>query len=126
MQAQFLGSTMQLPSNKIPETGFPRQAVKTVAYPRVSTPQQDVHSQRVDDFIEATASGRASETRRRIDELMSALQPGNRLGRSLGQIVAILDALAKQRVSFSPALARSQSTAGAHPSSARNPSILCG
>ena len=95
--------------------------MKTVAYLRVSTPQQDVHGQhlaileyarkhsfRVDDFIEATASGRASETRRRIDELMSALQPGDRLvvselsrlARSLGQIVAILDALAKQRVSF--------------------------
>ena len=95
--------------------------MKTVAYLRVSTPQQDVQSQRlsileyarksdfrVDDFIEATASGRASDTRRRIDQLMSALQPGDRLvvselsrlARSLGQIVAILDALTKQGVSF--------------------------
>ena len=95
--------------------------MKTVAYLRVSTPQQDVRSQRlgileyarksdlrVDDFIEATASGRASDTRRRIDQLMSILQPGDRLvvselsrlARSLGQIVAILDALAKQGVSF--------------------------
>ena len=54
------------------------------------------------------APGRASETRRRIDELMSVLHPGerlvvselSRLGRSLGRIVAILDALAKQSVSF--------------------------
>ena len=95
--------------------------MKTVAYLRVSTPQQDVQSQRlgileyarksdfrVDEFIEATASGRASDTRRRIDRLMNTLQPGDRLvvselsrlARSLGQIVAILDALAKQGVSF--------------------------
>ena len=111
----------QLTSNEIPETGFHRQPVEIVAYLRVSTPQQDVHGQRlaildyarkhgfrVDDFIETTASGRTSEARRRIDELMSALQPGDRLvvselsrlARSLGQIVAILDTLAKQRISF--------------------------
>ena len=95
--------------------------MKTVAYLRVSTPQQDVQSQRlgileyarksdfrVDEFIEATASGRASEPRRRIDRLMSTLQPGDRLvvselsrlARSLGQIVAMLDALTRQGVSF--------------------------
>ena len=95
--------------------------MKTVAYLRVSTAQQDAGSQRlaileyarkhdlrVDDFIEATAPGRASETRRRIDELMGVLHPGDRLvvselsrlGRSPGQIVAILDALAKQSISF--------------------------
>ena len=89
--------------------------MKTVAYLRVSTVQQDATSQRlaiveygrkhelrIDDFIEATVPGQASETRRRIDQLMTALQPGDRLvvselsrlGRSLGQIVAILDALA--------------------------------
>ena len=97
---------------------FHGQAVKTVAYLRVSTAQQDVRSQRlaileyarkhdfrIDDFIEATASGRASEKRRRLDELMNVLQHGDRLvvsepsrlDRSLGQIVAILDALAKAR-----------------------------
>ena len=96
-------------------------AVKTVAYLRVSTPQQDVSSQRlaileyarthdihVDDFIEATASGQASEKRRRLDELTSVLQRGDRLvvselsrlGRSLGQIVTILDTLAKAGVAF--------------------------
>ena len=94
--------------------------MKTVAYLRVSTAQQDVRSQRlaileyarqhdfsIDDFIEATASGQASEKRRRLDELMSVLEHGDRLvvselsrlGRSLGQIVAILDALAKARAS---------------------------
>ena len=108
-------------SDKIPEAVFHGQAVKTVAYLRVSTAQQDVRSQRlaileyarkhdfrIDDFIEATASGQASEKRRRLDELMNVLQHGDRLvvselsrlGRSLGQIVAILDALAKAGVAF--------------------------
>ena len=66
------------------------------------------HDIRIDDFIEATASGQASEKRRRLDELTSALQRGDRLvvselsrlGRSLGQIVTILDALAKAGVAF--------------------------
>ena len=65
-------------SDKIPKTVFHGQAVKTVAYLRVSTAQQDLRSQRlaileyarkhdfrIDDFIEATASGQASEKRRR-------------------------------------------------------------
>ena len=104
-----------------PKPYFMDRAVKTVAYLRVSTPQQDVSSQRlaileyarthdirIDDFIEATASGQASEKRRRLDELTSVLQRGDRLvvselsrlGRSLGQIVTILDALAKAGVAF--------------------------
>ena len=66
------------------------------------------HDLHIDDFIEATASGQASEKRRRLDELTSALQPGDRLvvselsrlGRSLGQVVAVLDALAKAGVAF--------------------------
>ena len=54
--------------------------MRTVAYLRVSTAQQDVRSQRlaileyarkhdlrIDDFIEATASGQASEKRRRLE-----------------------------------------------------------
>ena len=76
-------------SDKIPEDEFHGQAVKTVAYLRVSTAQQDVGSQRltileyarkhdfrIDDFIEATTSGQASEKRRRLDELMNVLQRG--------------------------------------------------
>ena len=63
---------------------------------------------RIDEFIEATASGQASEKRRRLDELTGLLQRGDclvvselsRLGRSLGQIVTILDALAKAGVAF--------------------------
>ena len=78
--------------DKIPEAVFHGQAVKTVAYLRVSTAQQDVGSQRlaileyarkhdfrIDDFIEATASAQASEKRRRLDELMNILQPGDGL-----------------------------------------------
>ena len=61
---------------------------------------------RIDDFIAATASGQASEKCRRLDELMNVLHRGDRwvvselsrIGRSLGQIVAILDALAKAGV----------------------------
>ena len=104
-------------SDKIPKAVFHGQAVKTVAYLRASTAQQDRRSQRlaileyarkhdfrIDDFIEATASGQASEKRRRLDELMNVLQRGDRLvvselsrlGRSRGQIVAILDALPRQ------------------------------
>ena len=107
-------------SDKTPEAIFHGQAVKTVAYLRVSTAQQDVRSQRlvileyarkhdfrIDGFIETPASGQASEKRRRLDELMNVLQRGDRLvvselsrlGRSLCQIVAILDALAKARSS---------------------------
>ena len=98
-------------SDKIPEALFHGQAAKTVAYLRVSTAQQDLRSQRlatleyvrkhdfrIDDFIEATASGQASEKRRRLDELMNVLQRGDRLvvselsriGLSLGQIVAFV------------------------------------
>ena len=112
---------VRYPSDKIAQTAFDGQDVKTVAYLRVSTAQQDLHSQRlaileyarkhnfpIDDFIEATASGQASEKRRRLHELTSVLERGDRLvvselsrlGRSLGQIIAILDALAKAGVFF--------------------------
>ena len=37
------------------------------------------HDIRIDDFIEATASGQASEKRRRLDELTSVLERGDRL-----------------------------------------------
>ena len=95
--------------------------MKTVAYLRVSTTRQDVQGQRlaileyarkrglqIDDFIEATASARTSPKRRRLDDLMSALKPGDRLvvselsrlGRSLGQIVAMLDTLAREGIAF--------------------------
>ena len=79
-------------STKIPTSVLYGQAVKTVVYLRISTAQQDLRSQRLaileyarkhdfrtDDFIEASASGQASEKRRRLDELMHVLQRGDRL-----------------------------------------------
>ena len=96
-------------------------AVKTVAYLRVSTTRQDAGSQRlaileyarrqglrIDDFIEATASARTNAKHRRLDQLMAVLEPGDqlvvselsRLGRSLGEVVALLDAIAKASVAF--------------------------
>ena len=106
-------------SDKIPEAVFHGQAVKTVAYLRVSTAQQDVGSQRlaileyarkhdfrIDDFIEATASGQASEKRqvmttlfalfaeverdliseRTREGLAKARAPGRKLGRPKGSL----------------------------------------
>ena len=59
---------------------------------RVSAAQQDPRSQRlaileyarqhdfhIDPFIEATISGQASEQRRRLDELISGLERGDRI-----------------------------------------------
>ena len=79
-------------SNKIPKLPFYGQHVKTVAYLRVSTARQDAGSQRlaileyarreglrIDDFIEATASTRTNAKRRRLDQLMAAFEPGDRL-----------------------------------------------
>ena len=95
--------------------------MKTVAYLRVSTTRQDAGSQRlavleyarreglrIDDFVEATASSRADTKRRRLDQLMAALEHGDRLvvselsrlGRSLGEVVAMLDAIARAGVVF--------------------------
>ena len=103
------------------ETWFHRQHVKTIAYLRVSTAQQDAGSQRlaileyarrqgfgIDEFIEATASARTNAKHRRLDQLMAVLEPGDRLvvselsrlGRSLGEVVALLDAIAKASVAF--------------------------
>ena len=103
------------------ETWFHRQHMKTVAYLRVSTAQQDAGSQRlaileyarrqgfrIDDFIEATASARTNAKHRRLDQLMAVLEPGDRLvvselsrlGRSLGDVVGLLDAIAKASVAF--------------------------
>ena len=90
--------------------------METIAYLRVSTGQQDTGAQRlaileharrqglrIDEFIEATASTRTDAKRRRLDQLMGSLEPGDRLvvselsrlGRSLGEVVNLLDAIAK-------------------------------
>ena len=95
--------------------------MKTIACLRVSTPQRDAGSQRlaileyarkhglqIDDFVEATARGQATAKHRRLDELIGILNRGDRLvvselsrlGRSLGQIVTVLDGFAKAGVAF--------------------------
>jgi DNA invertase Pin-like site-specific DNA recombinase len=91
----------------------------TVAYIRVSTGRQDTNNQRlaildyaqqkgiaVDEFIEVQASSRKDEGKRRLGEITEARSAGDliivselsRLGRSLGQVIQIVDALVKKRI----------------------------
>ncbi len=95
--------------------------MKTVAYLRVSKDTQDVNSQRlailqfaqreriqVDQFMEVTVSSRKSAKDRRIDMLLEQLREGDtlivselsRMGRSVGEIITIVDTLVKKRVHF--------------------------
>jgi DNA invertase Pin-like site-specific DNA recombinase len=95
--------------------------MKTVAYIRVSTSGQDVSNQKlaildyahrnkitVKEFIEATVSSQHPQEKRRIDETINMLTVGDtlivseisRLGRSLGQIIHILDTLVKKKIRF--------------------------
>src|SRR3954464_10183474 len=90
---------------------FIARCMKTVAYLRVSTGSQDLANQRpaildyarqqrfaIDRFVEAQASSRKGRDARRIDELLAALEAGDRLvvselsrlGRSLGQVIQIV------------------------------------
>ncbi|MBF0465629.1 MAG: recombinase family protein [Nitrospirae bacterium] len=94
---------------------------KTVAYLRVSTGQQDLNNQKlelheyahkhnfkIDEFFEVEVSSRKSTKDRKIDKLLEYLQEGDflivtelsRLGRSVGQIIQIIDALIKTNVKF--------------------------
>jgi DNA invertase Pin-like site-specific DNA recombinase len=93
--------------------------MRTVAYVRVSTGGQDHDSQRfaildyahrhgltVDTFVETHTSSRRPPGARGLDTLLEQLYPGNvllvselsRLGRSVGQIIQLVDRLIKQRV----------------------------
>lgn len=95
--------------------------MKTIAYLRVSTTGQDLNSQRlaildyaqknqlqIDQFIQVQSSSRKSMKERSIEQLFSAVQYGDlvlvselsRLGRSVGQIIQLLDELIKLRVRF--------------------------
>ena len=94
---------------------------RTIAYLRISTEEQDLNNQKlelheyarrhnltIDDFIEIEVSTRKSPQARRIDELMENLQSNDlllvselsRLGRSVGQIIQIIDSLVKNKVRF--------------------------
>lgn len=94
---------------------------KTVAYLRVSTSGQDVQNQeleirryaeangtKVDEWVRLEMSTRRSMKERGIDELLGKLKDGDtlivsaldRLGRSLSQIVMLVDELMDKGVSF--------------------------
>ncbi len=95
--------------------------MKTVAYLRVSKDTQDVEHQRlavlqfaqreriqVDRFMEVTASSRKSAKERKIDILLEQLCEGDtlivselsRMGRSVGEIITIVDTLVKKQIRF--------------------------
>ena len=92
---------------------------KIVAYLRVSTDTQCVQNQKleildycqkknliVDQYIEIEISSRKTTKQRRIDELLELLQSGDtlilaelsRLGRSVGQVITLIDTLIKNKV----------------------------
>src|SRR4051794_23199111 len=95
--------------------------MKTVAYLRVSTGSQDLANQKmavldyatekrftIDRFVEVQASSRKNPAQRGIEDLLGTLVAGDRLvvselsrlGRSLGQVIRIVDELVKQKVRF--------------------------
>lgn len=93
--------------------------MRTVAYIRISTGGQDLDSQRltildyahrqglrVDTFVEARVSSRRAAVKRGLNTVLEQVHPGDlilvselsRLGRSVGQIIQLVDHLIKQRV----------------------------
>jgi DNA invertase Pin-like site-specific DNA recombinase len=95
--------------------------MKTVAYLRISTGSQDLAHQKmavldyarqqrftVDRFVEAQVSSRKNPVQRGIDDLLGTLAAGDRLivselsrlGRSLGQVIRIVDELVKRKIRF--------------------------
>jgi DNA invertase Pin-like site-specific DNA recombinase len=95
--------------------------MKTVAYLRVSTGGQDMNTQRlaildyahrhrlrIDAFIERQVSSRKTPRERGIEGIFEELHTGDlllvselsRLGRSLGQIIQIVDTLLKREIRF--------------------------
>ena len=96
-------------------------ALKTVAYLRVSTRSQDLDNQKlaildyaqkqqlvVDRFVEIRVSSRKARQRESIDDLVHSLSEGDRLlvselsrlGRSLGQVIQIVDTLVHRKIRF--------------------------
>lgn len=92
---------------------------KVLAYLRTSTDKQDLDQQRlqileyartqqlaVDEFIAITISSRKTAKERRVDELLELLEEGDtllvtelsRLGRSTGQVIALIDELLQQDI----------------------------
>jgi len=92
---------------------------KIIAYVRVSTNTQTIESQKytileyaqkhnlhISEFMEVEMSSRKSSKNRRIDELVEKLDAGDtiivselsRLGRSLGEVVQLLDTLTQKGI----------------------------
>jgi len=92
---------------------------QVIGYIRVSTNKQDYNNQRleiheyarkhninIDDFLAIEISSRKDTKQRRIDELLTKLKAGDtlivselsRLGRSVGQVITIVDELIKNKV----------------------------
>lgn len=95
--------------------------VKTIAYLRVSKDSQDVANQKlaiheyahqkkfkIDEFLEMKISSRKTNKERGITDLIESLNTNDRLivsemsrlGRSVGQIIQIIDTLIKKQVGF--------------------------
>ena len=95
--------------------------MKTIAYLRISTTGQELENQRlaildyaqhnhfqIDHFIEVRASSRKSLKKRGLDSLFAGMQAGDlllvselsRLGRSVGQIIQLVDELIKNKIKF--------------------------
>ena len=95
--------------------------MNTYAYLRVSTSTQDIDSQRlavldyaqiqkltIDEFITVEVSSGRNTNQRKIDQLLAVLRPGDlllvselsRLGRSLSQIIFLVDLLIQKQVKF--------------------------
>ncbi len=95
--------------------------MRVIAYLRISTCTQAIDNQRlalleyahqhhlrIDRFLEIRKSSRKSVKERGIEELLAQLQAGDmllvselsRLGRSLGQIIQIVDQLIKNQIRF--------------------------
>ena len=95
--------------------------MKTIAYLRVSTDKQSLDNQRltildyahkqgitIDDFVRIQVSSQKSIKKRKIDELLEQLNAGDmlivselsRLGRSLGQVIQIVDELIRKENKF--------------------------
>ena len=95
--------------------------MKTLAYIRVSTAAQDLASQKlaildyarhrglfIDEFVEVQVSTREAREKRRINEAIAGLKKGDLLivselsclGRSLGQVIQIVDELVQRNIHF--------------------------
>ena len=95
--------------------------MKITAYLRVSTNAQDLNNQKlailefarkegiqIDEFVEMRMSSRRAQQHEQLNDAIEGLLKGDllvvselsRLGRSLGQVIAIIDSLVKREVRF--------------------------